>query len=134
MQHLADYKIVKLGNVEMGSVRLAGPPAEMPDPVPPLSDAVLQKIRTKERQEVHKEMAKADNIGLPPSLSRSTFISSNFPVLASIPSDRTQVRCYSLLEPDAGEVWFCSPHSPGCVQGYLAHKNPHPRPRTTVGP
>mmetsp|Transcript_43615 Transcript_43615/g.99287 ORF Transcript_43615/g.99287 Transcript_43615/m.99287 type:complete len:193 (+) Transcript_43615:3-581(+) len=63
-QHLADYRIVKLGSVEMSSVRLAGPPAGPPDLVQPLSDAVLQKIRTKERHEVQQQMAKADNIGM----------------------------------------------------------------------
>lgn len=71
MQHLADYRIVKLGSVEMSSVRLAGPPAGPPDLVQPLSDAVLQKIRTKERHEVQQQMAKADNIGLYPSLPPS---------------------------------------------------------------
>jgi hypothetical protein len=42
-QHLADYRILKLASVDLPSVRLAGPPVDKPDPIPAISDSVLER-------------------------------------------------------------------------------------------
>eukprot|EP00286_Rhodomonas_abbreviata_P001795 CAMPEP_0181290252 /NCGR_PEP_ID=MMETSP1101-20121128/1316_1 /TAXON_ID=46948 /ORGANISM="Rhodomonas abbreviata, Strain Caron Lab Isolate" /LENGTH=186 /DNA_ID=CAMNT_0023394527 /DNA_START=13 /DNA_END=573 /DNA_ORIENTATION=+ len=61
-QHLATYRLLKGESLDLSTVALRGTTV-VPEPVPPVSQATLDRIREKEEQAVAKELAKGAMIG-----------------------------------------------------------------------
>mmetsp|Transcript_18125 Transcript_18125/g.44478 ORF Transcript_18125/g.44478 Transcript_18125/m.44478 type:complete len:181 (-) Transcript_18125:176-718(-) len=57
-QHIASYRYLKFQAMDLASVKLAGSHVP-PEPLPPLSDAIMKRIREKEADAVEREKQRA---------------------------------------------------------------------------
>lgn len=62
-QHIASYRFLKTAAIDLSTVKLSGATV-VPEPLPPLADSVMTRIREKEKEILDKEKQKVrDEIG-----------------------------------------------------------------------
>jgi len=61
--HIASYRTLRVSAINLSSIQLSGT-ASPPEPLPPLTDSIMKRIREKEREAVDKERVRcSEQIG-----------------------------------------------------------------------